>query len=356
MSYVAFQADDSHRRAIARLWADNMGDRRISAALEQRLRWLYSDPRAGHVRTWLVEEAETHEIVGCASVCPRILYVDGRELRAGLLADFVIAKAHRVAGPAILLQRKIASDCEASGLDIVFGHPNHGAVPIFRRVGYRQVGSITTWSKPLRSERRLRLYLHPMLASLASFAADALLSANDLRLLTARGRRFHEEVLDRADYRFDDLWNRAKDDLPAGVQRSSQYLNWRYADFTTTPHRLFAITDHRGARRLRGYVAWRSDNGVAFVTDIFWQGGRRVLESLLIRFSSRMRRDGLDSIHLIFLGGDTMNASLRALQFVPASRDDRPLIAYVGNSPSEQLRSLVADPRKWLLFDGDLDL
>ncbi len=355
MAYTAFLADPSHREAIARLWSDNMSDRQIATALDRRLHWLYDDARAGGVRTWLVKKDDTNEVVGCASMCPRNVAVDGRTIRAGLLSDFAIARAHRVAGPAIVLQRKLVSDASAMGFDMVFGHPNRNAIPIFRRIGYEQVGTISSWAKPLLSEKHLRKRMHPWMARLLSPAADRILRANDLRLLLRHGVWFRDLVLDRADARFDDLWERGKHDKPATVQRSSDYLNWRYADFTTARFHIFAITERTGSR-LRGYVIWREHHGLALVADVFWDGGSTVLGALLIRFARHARKHGCESVHLIVLGDRTLLPSLHALQFYPATPDDRPVVAWAGGNPPDHLRVLLSDPARWQLFDGDLDL
>ncbi len=355
MGYVAFAAETSDREALARLWAENMSDRQIALALDRRMRWLYEDQRATGVRTWLVKKDDTGEVVGCASVCPRTLHVDGRDVRAGLLSDFAIARAHRVAGPAITLQRALVADSAGLGMELLFGHPNRGAVPIFRRVGYEQVGDITTWTKPLRSAERLRAYLSPLLADTAALAVDRLLAANDLRLRLAHGGWFREQELDRADNRFDALWERGKTDKPATIERTAEYLNWRYADFTTAQFRIFAISDRRG-RRLRGYVVWRADRGAALASDVFWDGGDRVLRALLVRFACRMRRRGLQSVHLIVLGDASLAPCLRSSHFFPATPDPRPVIVHVSTSAPQHLRMLLGAPSRWLLFDGDLDL
>lgn len=352
MGYIAALADPSHREAIAQLWADNMSDRHIASVIDQRWRWLYEDPRAAGVKTWVVQHDATRQVVGCASLCPRTLHVDGRQVRAGMLSDFAIAKAHRVAGPAIALQRKVITDSAADGTELVFGHPNRSAVPIFTRVGYRQLGTIAGWAKPLRSAKRLPEYMSPALAQMAAPVADIALATNDLRLLLTHAAAYRDVVLARADYRFDDLWERGKHGKPATVARSSAYLNWRYADFTTASYQLFAISKRFQPRRLRGYVAWRKDRDMAWIADLFWEGGPATLRALLIRFACRMRREGLDSVHIVAFGDQLIQPSLKALQFFPVALEDRPVIAFAG----EALGDLTADPGRWLLFDGDLDI
>ncbi len=355
MTYVAFQAEASDLLSIGRLWSENLSDLNIARATGQRLHWMYKDPRAGGVRTWVVRKSETGEVVGCATVCPRLLHAEGRDVRAGILSDFAIARAHRAAGPAIALQRKILTDTVGLGFDLLYGFPNHGAAPILHRIGYSKVGVISRWVRPLRTEARLLRYLHPILAKGISMAADGALALNDARLGVAFGGGLREESLLRADERFDDLWERGKAGKPATCARSSAYLNWRYADFTTANYQLFCLVDP-ARNALRGYVVWSAHRDAAHVADLFWDRTPRALEALLVRFCRRMRSQGLATVHLVCLADDHLGAILRRLLFFTGATKERAVVAHAGPRPPEHLRPLLRESRKWLLFDGDLDL
>ena len=60
------------------------------------------------------------------------------------------------------------------------------------------------------------------------------------------GEALDPEIVDRADARFDRLWERARHHYGLAGERTSAYLNWRYAEFTTARHRFFCLTDGVG--------------------------------------------------------------------------------------------------------------
>ena len=108
MAYVStpFKLDE-HKTALVKLWTDNMSDGGIAAVAEQRVSWLYQENPLGPALTWLVKDDASGAVVGCASLYPRSVSVRGEVVRAGIGIDLAVDKAHRVGGPAVILQRAV---------------------------------------------------------------------------------------------------------------------------------------------------------------------------------------------------------------------------------------------------------
>ena len=354
MTYQAYPAQDSHREQLERLWTESMSDRRIAAVRDKRWRWLYERNPAGPTVTYVVEHVESNRIIGAASVFPRDMLVRGKVLKAGVLADFVTHKAHRVAGPAVMVQRAIAEAHRERGFDFLFGYPNKGAAPIFPRLRFKTVCESSLWVKPLRTARKLSAYLNPVAAHLVAPFANSLLALNDLRLSSTRGICHSTSFDHLPDQAFDDLWDRCKSEFALCGVRTSAFLNWRYMQHTTEHYRVFTV-QNCDASRVAGYVIFTVRDSRVYVADLLADGGYRGMESLLLAFCRAMRRRGHESVCVNFAGDERFVASLRALQFVKRV-GARKLIAFVSKDMPDAFKNTVYDPTVWFMHDGELDI
>jgi len=350
---------EEHRDALLRLWGENMPDPAIAAVTPARFRWLYDQNPAGAASTWLGVHGPTDEVIGCGSFAPRRMWVDGQLLDAGILADFAVAKNHRTAGAAIAIQRAVSKGAGPAGLAFLLCYPNDAALPIFKRVRYKPVGEAGTWVKPLHAEYKLREHLpSPRLAKLAAYPVDAGLWARDLPTFARSPRPYRTRLVDRADQSFDQLSDRARPGFITG-ERSSAYLNWRYADFTSATYRFFCL--HRPTMRLRaehgdllGYVVYEIQDNRVFVADLFCDYERDT-SLLLHAFAARMRRAGHYSISLSYFGSRFLADELEAQHFIPRP-DKRHLLVLFDKQTPEPLARALTDPERWLMADGELDL
>ena len=352
MSYQAFAAQDEHREALEQLWAESMNDRRIASVRDRRWTWLYQGNPAGPALTYAVKHVESDRIVGSASVFPREVLVEGQLCKAGVLADFVMSKRHRVAGPALMVQRSIVSTHRERGFDFLFGYPNKGAAPLFTRLRFKVVGDSTLWVKPLRTAKKLAVFLNPIAAHLIAPFANAALATRDAQLALSRPNHYRVTLDRRPDAAFDDLWEREKLNAPLSCARSADYLNWRYINHTTERYHVFTWQS-RDRTRVHGYVIYYLHDNHVFVADLFAEHGRT--EALLLSFCRRMRRQGHDSVCVNYAGDPSFVATLRTLHFFKRPGVRR-FIAFVGPDQPKTFRETVYNELSWSLHDGELDI
>jgi hypothetical protein len=351
-----------HRDALLALWRANLSDPRIADVAPERFRWLYDQNPAGPAHTWLGVDGPTGEVIGCGSLVPRRMLVDGAPVAAAILGDFAVSPQHRTAGAAIAIQRAVAQGGPPAGFAFQLCYPNETALPIFRRVRYQPVGEARTWVKPLRSEYKIREYLPaPWLARAAGAVVDVGLRANDWRTFAARRPRpYRTCIADSADHRFDRLWANARPRYITG-ERTAAYLNWRYAGFTSASYRFFCLLGRslRWNRRLEdealvGYVVYQVKDNKVFVADLFCDFERDT-ERLLFAFADRMRGEGHYSISVVYLGNDFLARALDAQHFIRRPTTRSLLIAFDKAAP-ERLKGLLLDAQSWLMVDGELDI
>jgi hypothetical protein len=353
MSYITTRMTASHHDAVLRLWKENMAALQTSDVLTERFRWFYQENPAGAVETVVALQGPDAAVVGCASAFPRTIKVGGDELKAGVPVDFAVSRAHRTGAAALGIQRGLLAE-SASAFDFFCGFPNKAALPVLQRVGYRKFATSRAWIKPLTATYKLAQYVKPRFALRAAAVVPNLwLTAADAWRLP-RGPRVSVEFTGRADERFDLLWARARNNYAVAGERSSAYLNWRYTGFRTLKYSFFCVS-RMGSTDLLGYIAFYRRGNKVYVGDLFATDMQDTAERVLLEFSKRLRRDGLDSIFLGYAGNADFERRLERLGFILRPNLERSMVAFTKKTTDEQT-SLLLDKDQWYLFDGEMDI
>lgn len=356
MSYSSTSySPEQHQKALVTLWREDFLDERIRDCVEARMRWLYEENPRGRAMTYLSVVDETKQVVGCATYFPRHVRIHGRDVRAGVLCDFAVDKQHRIAGAAIAVQRGLAKSSWPAGFQFLFGFPNAGSVAVCKRVGYKVVGSTTTWVKPLKSGYKVRSFTPaPFMVRPASAMVDMGLDVVDRALSALVGGSAATEELDAPDARFEALWERARPARGILGERTQAYLAWRYARFTTAKHWFFCLTKN-GGRDLAGYVAYSLEDNHAILQDLFCEDFEQTADSLLVELARHLRQKGVWSIVLSYLGSEIFGERLRRLGFFKRP-GERVMVVYLDPALSEGDKREICDPANWFMLDGELDI
>lgn len=345
---------DAHREMLARLWTENMSETRIGAVVPERMRWLYEQAPEGRTTTVLCLDSGSGEAVGCGSFYARTTWVKGQRVRAGVLCDFAVAAAHRVGGAALAIQRALVDEARKGGLELLFGHPNAKSVAVFKRVGYRVLGETTAWVKPLRAEPRLREVLPwTQAATFAAVPIDVALRVFDRARSMAAPLRVRGEAMPRPDGRVDTLWSRARAQYGVVGEQSPEYLEWRYARFTTAEHQLFGAFARADGHPV-AFAVYGLNGAKAIVCDLFADHLEVSAESLLLALAEYLRPRGVESLSLSYIGAPGFGTQLQSVGFLPRP-GRRPVVVYPLEL-DDAARARVMDPTSWFMLEGELDI
>jgi len=374
MAYVAQPLEiETQKDLLTSLWVENLSDPGIPKVKERRVTWLYGENPAGPSRTFLVSDEGKDGLVGCASAYPREVLVGTHLVKAGVLSDFAVKRAHRAAGAAVIVQRVISTTAKDAGTALLFGYPNKSSTPIFKRVGYKVVGEATDYLKPLRASAYLERALLPQiqkrapqlapwieenamdtLVSLGGVAADLGMGVAERLARYGLGFDLVFEDSARVDERFDGLWERGRGQTAIELPRTAAYLNWRYADFTTARYRFFSASS-RKTGRVNGYLVYTVSDGWVNVADVFVDDPRVTLDPLLAAFATSMRKEGHKAICIAHVGRDDLPKRLKLHGFFPKPNGRFLMVQVLEGAPRE-LQLLAYEVASWSIFDGDLDI
>jgi hypothetical protein len=355
------------RDALARIWGANLT---LEADAATKYRWLYEEApdRPPVVFLLVADGAPAAQAVGTAGVGLRRVVVGDAELRAGLLGDLAVDREHRSVMPALSLVRE-AKAWALGELDFAYGFPNKSAEGVFKRAGYKPLGTIGRYVRVLRHAgyvdrvgdaelARVPARLRPALrAALAGRGGAALARGVDVAVLArdlpavVRARDLRLALSERADPRLDPLWASARGDHVVVGARTARFVDWRFFRSGAGGRQLVLATDRAGAPQAYAVVE-RADE-VAIVRDIF--GHRAAMPALLDRLAPALYRRGVASISLRYLGASWFADALRARRFT-LRQQDRMIALATSDRLAAATAARVADVEAWHITDADEDV
>ena len=334
---------ETHKKALISLWEEN-----LSGSSEERFNWLYNQNPYGKVKTLLAQNTKG-EIVGCASLYPNNLYIEGREYITWTGNDFAIRKDCRVFGPAILLQKALIDLSQKDKLDFTFAFPNAASTGVFKRIGFKEIGAAKCWSRPLISKNKfLKKNINHIASLVFAFFIDTFLRGFDWGYSFLHFRRFIFKVRVSSDSQFDVFWEKSKKNYKITTVRSSNYLNWRYTDHVKEKYSYFCA--YNKDNELSGYIIYTIIENVALVADVFTSGINSDFDYLIIEFCRAMRKKEIEAVTLSFLENTELIKRLRKLLFFKSSG-----VRFYYNKMSI-CGDFLCSRDRWIIYDGDMDI
>ncbi len=344
MSYTVAECDPQGQRgSILELWRRNLPD-----APEHRYAWLYG---AGPATAWLLKSG-TGSVVGAAGLMRRELQLAGRRVRAGQAIDLNVDQSHRSIGPALSLQRALVAAVKEGRFDLIYALPNAKSEPVLRRVGYRPLGTLQRWARPLASDAPFKRWLRQKgLRKATSAVVDSFLYLNSPEAFYRRPAGLRVHVTDRFDARFDGLWERAAPQFQVIGERTSAYLNWRFCQCPQVRHRVFYLAS--ADDELLAYLVYSPGEKTAYVSDFLFNEPDK-LDLLLIEFLRQMRRQKAEVVATSFLGSHVVGRRLKRLGFWMRPSDWKAML-YVDRQRLGPEAEGLGDAESWFLTRADVD-
>lgn len=331
------------RDTVLGIWRDNLGEPGRHAG---KFDWFYRDSPFGEPVTQLLYHDGV--AIGCCTAAPRRMLWQGREIRAGLLADMAVAAQHRTLGPALMLQEALV-EAVREHYDLLYGFPNRKSLPVVKRLGYAVLGEMTRHAKVLRYAGYLGQHLPRWLARPLGGLLDAGMALAE-RLRT-RGRLLATWA-DQADPQIDELWQTGAHGQGLLGRRDQAMARWRWDQSPLVRTRYLRVGGcDRPDGPLRAWFACQASGSVLRVCD-FWSdaGVAGIDDSLVLALVRAARREGYTALSLEHAAPEACLAGWRRAGFVP--RDSQPV---VGKWLGEGGPTAAELARDWYLTPADED-
>ncbi len=313
-----------------------------------RFDWLYRTNPHGQAQAWLARDMSSGEIVGMAAAFPRRVRIGKCEKIAWVLGDFCIAERYRSLGPALQLQRACLAAFNTDSAAFCYDFPSTSMMAVYRRLGITDFHRMLRFAKPLRIDRKVTTKIKaPLVARELTAVGNLLLGLWD---------HFHETdaTLTIAihegpcDAEFSRLAQQVNDRLGVCVQRSADYLNWRYL---ANPLRRYELLTARRHSELLAYLVLTDDGEDAVVADLFGVEDPAVISRLIEAVVGLLRGSGLMTLSVPLLESHPWIPLLRRLGF--RAREACPVVISVPSHATAQ--HIRPEGLRWYFMHGDRD-
>ena len=315
-----------------------------------RFEWLYKRNPHGQVRVWIAVD-ENREFVGSAAAFPRRLYIGQQKKLGWVFGDFCVSNKHRSLGPAIALQRSLLQAADAEGVPVSYDFPSAAMAAVYKRLKIQPAAQMIRMAKLLRVNRKIREYVrNETLANGISSVGNSLLYVSNSRPKFGTG--ISVSLLEsRCGPAFDALTERVCSKSALRVQRSSDYLNWRYLENPYKRHQL--MTASRDGSLL-GFVVLSQNNLDAEIVDIFGEDDELVVRTLISEVVEFFRRRGAITVSAELIAMHPWIEVFKKIGFSP--RESKPFIVYTPpNSISLFGTKCSGLDQRWFITGGDRD-
>ncbi|MBX3466792.1 MAG: GNAT family N-acetyltransferase [Planctomycetes bacterium] len=323
---------------------------RVSMARERRFpfdervwRWKHEANPAGP-SPCLVAVTPEGRVVGLRAFLRWEWRRGGGLLRAVRAVDTAVHPDWRGAGLFTRLTRDLLTAVQAEGVDFVFNTPNGQSLPGYLKMGWRPVGRMTLWVKPLRPGALLR----GGLARLGGRSWPG--SASGPGSAAGDAGRSVGEVLDdpRALALLDALAARDADRLE--TRRTAAFLRWRYADTPTATYRCWFDEAGRALAIARSGLRFGLREGLA--CELLHADTADGVRAAAAALRSLARDLAADYLLAAAPARSPTGAALALAGFAPLLGAS-PLLTF---RPLRESLDHLAATRAWRLSAGDLEL
>lgn len=311
---------------------------------DRRFEWLYLENPHGPARVWMAIDERTGRGLGAAAAFPRRLLVGGFVRPGYVLGDFCIDPHHRTLGLALRLQRACLEQIIATPLLLAYDFPSTSMMAIYRRMEVSPAGEMVRWAKPLRANRKMgNLVGSPALAGRLAAPINELLKWKDLASLPKGGWTIIDHV-GICKEEFTHLAQSVGSRYGSCVERSAEYLNWRYLRHPLVHYQLLVAREGGG---LRGYVVFSHTDEDATIVDLFGFSDTAMWTALLARVVELLRDRGVVTLSISALAPSPWTGLLKSWGFHP--RESAPLVVYAPGTVASSAENVLG----WFLMDGD---
>ena len=246
---------------------------------ERRFEWLYERNPHGQPRAWLAIDEMQDRPIGVAAAFPRSVYCDDKENTAWVLGDFCLEPQYRSLGPALQLQRACLAVMQGGKVDtFCYDFPSASMIAVYKRLGFNVIGKMFRLAKPLRVDRKSKAMIkNPAVQRVVTSVGNSLLKLTlpkvdvdeSFEISTYEGLCGEEFTAFALEQRRN---------YGICVQRSAEYLNWRYLNNPLAPHDL--VTARRDGHLLGYAVLTETEEDMAIV-DLFGEEKVESVKSLV---------------------------------------------------------------------------
>jgi len=266
-----------------------------SPKLLKLLKWQHQENLPGKHSILFAIDNTTHEIAAIYTYLPVVFRCLGEEVNVMQSFDTLTDKGHRGKGLFIKLAKQIEEEQRKGGTAFIYGFPNENSTPGFlKKLYFHSFGEVPFLIKPLKVSfffKRIfkRFLKRPEIISDRSI---------ELKISPEIISKFGLTQIEKFGQEYDQFYGLFKDEIIIGLDRGSNYMNWRYVTKPNESYARFALFDND---KLKGVVVFtlKSKHGgkIGYIMDLLFDRKDTISGKVLLQFATRILKvNGADLI------------------------------------------------------------
>jgi hypothetical protein len=316
-------------------------------------RWMYKETPGGS-KTWLADD--NGKVVGQRSVIFRNLKVGNDVVKTWSGINAAVHPDYRHQKIYTTLHTISRSEFKKTGIHISLGFPNNNSFPLGVKLGNYNLGfgrkmvKVLKWDNILKTRIRSKFILQ--FCVLGSRVVNILLFRAS-RTQAIKGLTITQ--VSSFDKRIDTFWSKVSSQFQIILERSTNYLNWRFVNVPDTNYYKY-IAEKAG--EIHGYLVLRyfqDEHKKKAVIYDFLAESKKVAHCLLSTASEQCRKDGIDYISWCGISNKAHRSVIKKNGFMdnPFGKGWR----FTGYSSHPDIsKEFLTNPNNWLVQTGDSDI
>ena len=314
---------------------------------QSRFTWLYLENPSGLAKAWLALDSNSDDVVGTAAIFPRKMFVNGAKSVGWVLGDFCVSPSCRSLGPAMALQRACLNFLQEDPSLRYYDFPSQSMLAVYRRLqaGYSinmsRAIKVLKVDKIIQRKIPVRWFARPI-AWFGNVLLKWTLPKNE------QSHGVEVKILEGPwGEEFTQLSNSLNTEYGVYVDRSSDYLNWRFYNSPLRQCQLIAVLKQG---QLQGYGVIEQSTEDVIILDLFGVNTKEMLGQLLKFICFYGQSKGKISLQSAFFPTHWMTSIFEEMGF--RMREQFPVILSHVDEYSNSRESQMND---WFLMTGDRD-
>jgi len=308
----------------------------------ERFEWMQDNP-AGDAIWYLAIDEKSNELAGTISIMPRNMTINNRNIKVGIVGDFMTGYKYRVFGPAIELQKTVINSMSELGLEFIYSIPNDASIKLAERVGFRNIAKLLYLVKPIKLDHYLCKYINRHLSKLISPIVEQLLKiiSKESYVISKGVYKEHKSI----NGSFDIFWERYKD-INSGLigNHDSDYLQWRFKQNPLQKYRILSY-EEKASEDISGYIIFCINTNKMEIHDVV-SFNEKITDKLIKKIIEMARKENCQAIYIRISEENPLMNQLKNYRFIDAKGDACVLVYGKNESIYEH----------WSFFEGDRNL
>lgn len=296
-------------------------------------------------------------IAAIYTAMPVIFKINGEKCKAMQSIDTITDIEHRGKGLFPKLANKLYEDAPANGFELVYGFPNENSAPgFFKKLKWISFGEAPFLLKPLSFQYFIRKLLkkkggNEITDKLHNYSLPAPKSSKNNTVII--------QALDHFDTAYDDLWNNVSKKIPVGVDRSADYMNWRYVNKPGEHYSKCGIFINGKLAGIIVFTIKDKHNGrIGYIMELIYEDSQKGDQGvLLLKYATRIFKKENTNAVLAWCFSHSFNyRSFKRSGYFNLPVKFRPQHLFLGvRSFTESNKHLVEDIKNWYISYSDSD-